>query len=75
MPTLALPTPPVYFPMAHGRYDTTAGLKPLGDRLHYQIDDQYPAFMRAKEVSRVRGPSSTTACWVSPPGWTFRRSW
>jgi hypothetical protein len=40
--------------MAHGRYDTTAGLKPLGDRLHYQIDDQYPAFMRAKEVSRAQ---------------------
>lgn len=57
MPTLALPTPPVYFPMAHGRYDTTAGLKPLGDRLYYQIDDQYLAYMQAKEASRAQDQS------------------
>jgi hypothetical protein len=42
---------PDYFPLAHGRYDVAAGLKPLGDKPNFEIDDQYLAYMQAKAAS------------------------
>lgn len=49
--TLALPASPDYFPLAHGRYDVAAGLKPLGDKPIFEIDAQYLAYMAAKADS------------------------
>lgn len=49
--TLALPAAPDYFPLAHGRYDVAAGLKPLGDKPSFEIDAHYPAYMAAKAAS------------------------
>jgi hypothetical protein len=49
--TLTLPASPDYFPLAHGRYDVAAGLKPLGDKPTFEIDGQYLRYMAAKEAS------------------------
>lgn len=54
--TLVLPASPDYFPLAHGRYDVAAGLKPLGDKPSFEIDDQYLAYMQAKAASWLDDP-------------------
>jgi hypothetical protein len=54
--TLVLPASPDYFPLAHGRYDVAAGLKPLGDKPNFEIDGDYLAYMQAKAASWLDDP-------------------
>lgn len=51
-----LPPPPDYFPLAHGRYDVTAGLKALGDKTPFELDGGYLAYLEAKAASRREDP-------------------
>ncbi len=56
----ALSSPAVYFPLAHGRYEVAAGLKPLGtdfghgarDHHVFQFDDQFALYRGAKQEAR-----------------------
>lgn len=55
--TIQLPAPPAYFPPSHGRYDVTAGLKPLGDKPPFEIDAHYADYLAAKAASRRENPA------------------
>jgi hypothetical protein len=60
-PPRALPAPPFYFPLRHGRYDVAPGLvkfgKDLGaglfDMQVFQFDDTLDRFLAAKRASRA----------------------
>ena len=57
---VALPDPPSYFPLRHGRYDVAPGLNRFGkdlgggdaDRKLFQIDRTFPRFREQKLASR-----------------------
>lgn len=49
----ALDPPLRHTPFAHGRYDVTSGLKPLGQGPIFEIDAHYPALLAEKLVSRA----------------------
>ncbi|HEY9720627.1 MAG TPA: heme-dependent oxidative N-demethylase subunit alpha family protein [Oscillatoriaceae cyanobacterium] len=55
--TIQLPAPPDYFPPSHGRYDVSAGLKPLGAQSPFQIDVNYLDYLEAKAASRRENPA------------------
>lgn len=55
--TIVFPAPPDYFPLAHGRYDVAAGLKPLGAKPVFELDDAYLAYMGAKAASWLDDPA------------------
>jgi hypothetical protein len=56
-----LPRPPRYYPLAHGKYEVAAGLRPLGtdfgngdtDRKVFQFDSEFPRYRRTKELARA----------------------
>lgn len=58
---MSLPAPARFFPLAHGTYDVSAGLRPLGtdfgngavDRNVFLIDANYPRYREAKLRSRA----------------------
>lgn len=57
----ALPPPCRYFPLAHGKYEVAAGLRPLGtdfgnggrDAKVFQFDSEFPRYRRAKDEARA----------------------
>jgi hypothetical protein len=60
-PMPSLSKPPRYFPLAHGKYEVAAGLRPLGtdygngeaDRKVFQFDSEFPRYRRTKELARA----------------------
>src|SRR5215218_1408405 len=60
-PNSALPAPPFYFPLRHGRYDVAPGLTKLGkdhgggsaDAQVFQIDNTFTRYRAAKSTRRL----------------------
>jgi hypothetical protein len=61
MEVSSLPNPPRYYPLAHGKYEVAAGLRPLStdfgngdlDRKVFQFDSEFPRYRRTKELARA----------------------